>query len=102
IISSHPTSPLFPSPTLFRSAPQLAARSTLDCYHRQPLESGEHLQAISPLASAHANLRAFAAAPVRARRRCKRAYCLKMLATFERSEEHTSELQSRGQLVCRL
>src|SRR5690625_6599417 len=35
-------------------------------------------------------------------RYCRRAkrYCLACL--FDRSEEHTSELQSRGHLVCRL
>src|SRR5207253_1172116 len=40
---------------------------------------------------------------------CKRSCCLRaflllsvgLLPSWERSEEHTSELQSRGQLVCR-
>src|SRR5205809_4517029 len=78
-------STLFPYTTLFRSAPQLevAQQQRPDPHPTQPLDRAaddvEHAPHL-PLAS------------------CARV----TLAPGSRSEEHTSELQSRLHLVCRL
>src|SRR2546422_7436621 len=91
MIRRPPRSTLFPYTTLFRSAPRPEKRQILDecCrvtgYHRKhavrllngPALSGDH---------------------PRARRRRPPTYGLAVI----RSEEHTSELQSRLHLVCRL
>src|SRR5439155_26944347 len=84
-----PRSTLFPYTTLFRST---AGRN------RRRRRSARAAAARSPPASCPAERRTrpapdAAAAACRARRRS---------STAERSEEHTSELQSRGHLVCRL
>src|SRR5690625_7829306 len=74
----HPVTPLFPYPTLFRSV-------------------SEHL--LKPLELNVTFRRHF-------RGRCQFAQVCQILveplAIRPRSEEHTSELQSRGHLVCRL
>src|SRR5690606_41471090 len=74
LLRPPPSSPLFPSTTLFRSGP--AARA------RHPVGAGG--------GRAHRRLRV--PAPPRASPAIPR----------RRSEEHTSELQSRENLVCRL
>src|SRR3712207_9431077 len=83
MIRRPPRSTLFPYTTLFRSAASrsFASRATVrDCSH-------------SPVALPRAAARSsLSSTPVRQRRR----------RTFPRSEEHTSELQSRQYLVCRL
>src|SRR2546429_6081939 len=76
MIRRPPRSTLFPYTTLFRSERGVVAdRSHVTEVIRDPLELGHHRPQ-----------------PQRARRR----------AGPERSEEHTSELQSRLHLVCRL
>src|SRR3712207_7522229 len=92
MIRRPPRSPLFPYPTLFRSARAWCVR--VECHPEwvaQP--GGEHL----PTAVAWQR-----APRERARRsRSVAGRCL-TVAVDPRSEEHTSELQSRQYLVCRL
>src|SRR3712207_7867529 len=73
MIRRPPRSTLFPYTTLFRSRPLPAVRRDLGGVLRRPDRGGEHC------------------ADVRLRHLLER-----------RSEEHTSELQSRQYLVCRL
>src|SRR2546422_6556926 len=76
MIRRPPRSTLFPYTTLFRSR-----------------------QSIGPVMFDHAKLFQVAR---HARLGCRHAYPLEMRAKLFRSEEHTSELQSRLHLVCRL
>src|SRR3712207_6899282 len=77
MIRRPPRSTLFPYTTLFRSACSLRTRS--------------------PKSSCAAST------PCRSRQaRCRRAITRCALSSITRSEEHTSELQSRQYLVCRL
>src|SRR5258707_9031848 len=78
MIRRPPRSTLFPYTTLFRSTPPSAAAARLD-------------RASSPLPEKKSTARA---APARADRPFR--------GIALRSEEHTSELQSRQYLVCRL
>src|SRR5439155_22778760 len=83
ILRPPPRSTLFPYTTLFRSRQRL-----LD-----PPPAGPP--------AAHA--RGLGARPAPPRRHDRgRASCPPLRARATRSEEHTSELQSRGHLVCRL
>src|SRR5207253_10272661 len=82
LISPHPpTSTLFPYTTLFRSEPAPNPIAVMPA--ASPRRSGNHLSALPT----HAPYTPPAPMPP-------------MMAP--RSEEHTSELQSRGHLVCRL
>src|SRR2546428_7801191 len=91
MIRPPPNSPLFPSPPLFRSlavGDTATAVRTLDA----PLDS---------LVALHtATLRFLPIAGALVRMMALRANLA--VARGERSEEHTSELQSRSDLVCRL
>src|SRR5439155_8824849 len=80
-----PTSTLFPYTTLFRSS--------LACSARTSSSSGV-AQTASALSSASLSPRASG--------RCRVSQLIAMRTVICRSEEHTSELQSRGHLVCRL
>src|SRR5438034_8271161 len=83
-----PRSTLFPYTTLFRSPPWVDA-------HRWVSRSGEVLRVGCRLGTAtRADPQALV---VRRRFRWRAA-----LGTVRRSEEHTSELQSHSDLVCRL
>src|SRR5690606_42123818 len=86
LILRPPTPTLFPYTTLFRSYPQPPPHPQ----HRQPGRLRPSLRAPRPVA-----LRGEAA-------RVRRAGALRVRASGPRSEEHTSELQSRENLVCRL
>src|SRR3712207_7751992 len=96
MIRRPPRSTLFPYTTLFRSAIE----------HEWP--RAEALGALAPLASHLPDgLREEALADALAAARAiehdwARAEALAVLAPHLRSEEHTSELQSRQYLVCRL
>src|SRR3712207_7358091 len=88
MIRRPPRSTLFPYTTLFRSRASLCrARSGGIRLHEYPLREGE-LAGASYLQPARAVQRGHAAHAAR--------------AAASRSEEHTSELQSRQYLVCRL
>src|SRR5437870_9679280 len=76
MILPPPSSPLFPYTTLFRS-PSSGAASRTPPFSAPPMPSSSRRTGTS-------------AAPSAAR------------SDLRRSEEHTSELQSRGHLVCRL
>src|SRR5690606_42135357 len=92
-----PISTLFPSTTLFRSAVGPAVRSRRRTSGVDDLAPRRHVQP-GGLQSG-----AYSSCPLGAtnhRRRRNRA-CHRLLR-FRRSEEHTSELQSRENLVCRL
>src|SRR3712207_7105781 len=81
MIRRPPRSPLFPYTTLFRSPPGLRSASSgvLDATRsKSSIDSG------TPASRATASR------------------CSTMLVDPPRSEEHTSELQSRQYLVCRL
>src|SRR3712207_7527180 len=86
MIRRPPRSPLFPSTTLFRSSTARSASGAI-----APPRDAE----LPPHAAADATSRTRARAmPPLARSRTRRITA--------RSEEHTSELQSRQYLVCRL
>src|SRR2546430_11913445 len=85
MIRRPPRSTLFPYTTLFRSEPPRGERC--DFLHRWPCGG-------SPLARQ---------ADSRASQGCvSRRGCCHRESGLERSEEHTSELQSQSKIVCRL
>src|SRR3712207_7544600 len=75
MIRRPPRSTLFPYTTLFRSCLQLTNESSEDTARQLRYEAADRLVGLSPHLS---------------------------ITDFRRSEEHTSELQSRQYLVCRL
>src|SRR5690349_24240252 len=83
-----PRSTLFPYTTLFRSRPVQAARAECDLERATRVIAWPHQQATPPLAP-------------RKRSPCQRRQD-PGTENRGRSEEHTSELQSRRDLVCRL
>src|SRR5258707_7766619 len=85
MIRRPPRSPLFPYPTLFRSSPL-------------PPYFGSRLIPSKP-SSPHLRNTSRGKIPARSHSRAKG---VSSRSTNERSEEHTSELQSRQYLVCRL
>src|SRR2546428_5443294 len=78
MIRRPPRSTLFPYTTLFRSGARLRAAG---------IRFNEHIEGDGPTVFAHA---------------CKMGARRHRVETEGRSEEHTSELQSRSDLVCRL
>src|SRR2546429_6598479 len=87
MIRRPPRSTLFPYTTLFRSWPVLAQR----VLKRRPLLAGQQ----RALVGEHAHLMVEKLV-------AQRADVLAGIDDVVRSEEHTSELQSRLHLVCRL
>src|SRR3712207_8709338 len=90
MIRRPPRSTLFPYTTLFRSvgaivSETLGAMKIVQAFGQEARESGRFSEAVE---------RAFGTA-------CRRIL-LRAFMTAIRSEEHTSELQSRQYLVCRL
>src|SRR3712207_8699375 len=85
MIRQPPRSTLFPYPTLFRSVGR----------------SLQHDRSAGVRAAARQGAELFPPAHTRLERRRHR-YRLEVVRTRLRSEEHTSELQSRQYLVCRL
>src|SRR5207253_946424 len=88
LLRHHPLPPLFPYTTLFRSC---GSRSSRSC--SSSARTGPHSETRHGCFPTHCALSA--GSPRIARSRHERAGC-------SRSEEHTSELESRGHLVCRL
>src|SRR5207253_9149193 len=100
-IPPPPRSTLFPYTTLFRSSPARQRRQTVDLFRRQFVRP----DAKSGPASCRSGTRRLGEA--RRRRASRREDAMVFVSrnvarTDRRSEEHTSELQSRGHLVCRL
>src|SRR5439155_15138919 len=89
IFPPPPSSPLFPSPTLFRSR----RLSHVDCTFRNHRRRGRRVPA--PPHVGRDQRDHFSSLPELPDNAWK-------LHDKRRSEEHTSELQSRGHLVCRL
>src|SRR5439155_16330174 len=88
-----PRSPLFPYTTLFRSlSPPAAGSAPPSAFAWASASSIAFLVSSTRLARASARFWRFSS--------CN--FSLPSNAPKLRSEEHTSELQSRGQLVCRL
>src|SRR2546429_5319344 len=89
MIRRPPRSTLFPYTTLFRSGSRLSgttARSGLSWRWTRTVSISAHtLQFIDGQMSSN-----------------RRRYCVVLVRFIDRSEEHTSELQSRLHLVCRL
>src|SRR2546421_5809536 len=92
MIRRPPRSTLFPYTTLFRSRARLLARSE---FHAGRVRLPVHRKL--GLVRAH---RAAAARLDQLRHRARRVHAAR--PGLLRSEEHTSELQSRSDLVCRL
>src|SRR3712207_7796584 len=94
MIRRPPRSTLFPYTTLFRSLP---IEELSEVPHRSAVPGKAHL-------CGHDGHMAILAALARGlgRRRPQRGRAVLMFQPAERSEEHTSELQSRQYLVCRL
>src|SRR3712207_7201783 len=93
MIPRPPRSTLFPYTTLFRS---------LRDYHLLPTVRGDLLEKLGRLADARAE---FERALTLTRNARERSVLLQRIARCSargRSEEHTSELQSRQYIVCRL
>src|SRR5690349_22556400 len=90
MIPRPPRSTLFPYTTLFRSAGGQAAASAARPVRRQERDRGD------PARRGRGRVRHFCRRPV--------PHVLPLCRSqgLERSEEHTSELQSRRDLVCRL
>src|SRR2546427_9254458 len=84
MIRRPPRSTLFPYTTLFRSLPALAMTGRTTRYYFRWLDV-VHLYQRLPLSQL-----------------CFRSILLAPLHIEDRSEEHTSELQSQSNLVCRL
>src|SRR5207253_11508750 len=100
ILSPTPNAPLFPYTTLFRS--QHSARHSLGQSTGLIRVQRKHPAGLCETSGRRARLfkssRSIQWKPcIRRKKRDGHAfYC------YDRSEEHTSELQSRGHLVCRL
>src|SRR3712207_8316812 len=89
MILRPPRSTLFPYTTLFRSGASLGRG-------RYSLDAGSRIGFVRRLYTASALAISFL------RFGFSRSYCISSLILSLRSEEHTSELQSRQYLVCRL
>src|SRR3712207_8532553 len=92
-----PRSTLFPTPTLFRSGPIRAIRT--------PTATGPttaRRSSTAPTRSARTELTHGHGRPPCPQRRPPPARDKRAATPGDRSEEHTSELQSRQYLVCRL
>src|SRR5690606_41961944 len=92
-----PPSPLFPYTTLFRSALGVPAVGSAVTYRA---ENYAEFSATSLLGTVRQNSGMFA--DIQGAARAATPYVQNLLLLSDRSEEHTSELQSRENLVCRL
>src|SRR5207247_5235251 len=97
-----PSSPLFPYTTLFRSlldqaSSDAAPQSQLSW---QQMATELFLDRVTIIRAPHSQ--ASACAGLRPKRHARQSTNVLPSCSFKRSEEHTSELQSRVDLVCRL
>src|SRR5690606_41090056 len=95
-----PTSPLFPYTTLFRSHPRWLARRAKRLVRAQPVDLRRQPSGLGPDRQRPAPLLSLSSGET------SMSMAVDELAgrirPLMRSEEHTSELQSRENLVCRL
>src|SRR5207253_7151940 len=97
-----PTTTVFPYTTLFRSAFQRAEQSARINFFNRPRRILRRQSVEPPALERHLFERAFGENVVRVIVRVDEPRQHEMVARVDyRSEEHTSELQSRGHLVCR-
>src|SRR2546427_13164304 len=102
MIRRPPRSTLFPYTTLFRSAVGRERPGRLAVHPVHLLRSGRFLREIDQLRTRHLHSKS-QLVRVDARRDLAVARFFEMLLVqIARSEEHTSELQSQSNLVCRL
>src|SRR5207253_11388923 len=94
-----PIPPLFPYTTLFRSCAVFMSRQASEGAVR--MTSGFQRFFVTRITRVPRLVRSIASAMTSTFRRLSRASCI-VEFRIRRSEEHTSELQSRGHLVCRL
>src|SRR3989449_5937380 len=100
MIRRPPRSTLFPYTTLFRSVPL-----RLPCYDFAPVTEftlDGCVLAVRPPVSGAPGFHGVTGGVYKARERIHRGVADPRLLAIPRSEEHTSELQSRLHLVCRL
>src|SRR5206468_4999862 len=97
----HPSPPLFPYTTLFRSY-QPPARLTPGSAHTVNLTYGAKTFAYAFTVVNATTIPSSAAALAGSVNTNNSGFRVRVHQTQERSEEHTSELQSRSDLVCRL
>src|SRR3712207_7171424 len=98
MIRRPPRSTLFPYTTLFRSA---KGKLWL-CGPAVALDCGAYVCVAGPMATTQGGLRVFARNDGGAHLHCDDSDHAAQTGDGVRSEEHTSELQSRQYLVCRL
>src|SRR5205809_5690046 len=93
IVSRPPSSPLFPYTTLFRSSPAIPVTGTARGSHpRSEVSPRVPAEGRTAGSTARGTPRSFSISSSQS----------PVLRLKQRSEEHTSELQSRLHLVCRL
>src|SRR5690606_41481708 len=101
VITSHQRPPLPPYPTLFRSTAALASDGAAAARGR-PGRRRPPARTATPPPGAAAPRAGTTRSPCRPRRRPAAGPPTVRTSARARSEEHTSELQSRENLVCRL
>src|SRR5690606_41502946 len=99
LLSVPPTPTLFPYTTLFRS---VSARSAAEPGDVRPADVPGAGGSEERLPYACSRCRQAAQRPLSTTRRDRTGCSMSELSAWWRSEEHTSELQSRENLVCRL
>src|SRR5690349_24030164 len=93
MIRRPPRSTLFPYTTLFRSKPEVRDRSELQIVRRPTSGEGRDVHRSVTVRAEQRHARSASSTNRRSKRNA---------GICDRSEEHTSELQSRRDLVCRL
>src|SRR5206468_4805763 len=102
ILRPPPRSPLFPYTTLFRSAAQLPAIAPAPAPEVAGAVGGAGVRATGRQPQGLRSARGHRGQRDHAGRAAPGRGAVAQLAVVVRSEEHTSELQSRSDLVCRL
>src|SRR3712207_9390174 len=102
MIRRPPRSTLFPYTTLFRSITELKRREESLSEKSAALEALSSKLAKYLAPQVYNSIFVGAQEVAIASKRKKLTICFSDIAGFTRSEEHTSELQSRQYLVCRL
>src|SRR5207253_4728767 len=102
--SLHPATPHTSSLSLHDALPILfGIRFALESNHDIVSESHDDNIAVRPLLTPHLDPQVEHVMKIDVRQKRRSTSALRRTSIFiTRSEEHTSELQSRGQLVCRL
>src|SRR3712207_9338688 len=102
MIRRPPRSTLFPYTTLFRSLAARPADASLEAALKRARSGGTAPAALSPREGAAQALLVPAVVLAAAKQTEPALAYLRLSLHLDRSEEHTSELQSRQYLVCRL